>query len=179
MDDTSFDSFVRAQLPSLTRYAVALTGSRHGAEDLVQETLVRVLGAWRRIRTDGNPAGYATTVMFRVFVSSRRTRHKAPPTVELTFDPPAADDRYGGVDARLTALRNLASLPRLQRAVLVATYLDDHSDDQIAEMIGNSVVNVRQLRHRGLKSLRQRLEPDGDSVDRGEANRGQHGIATA
>jgi DNA-directed RNA polymerase specialized sigma24 family protein len=38
-DDGSFDEFARAQYASLTRYAIALTGNRHAADDLVQKTL--------------------------------------------------------------------------------------------------------------------------------------------
>jgi DNA-directed RNA polymerase specialized sigma24 family protein len=63
--DSSFVEFVHGHVTSLERYAYALTGDRHAADDLVQETLIRVAAAWRRIHEDGNPAGYATTVMFR------------------------------------------------------------------------------------------------------------------
>jgi DNA-directed RNA polymerase specialized sigma24 family protein len=38
----TYDEFVAARLQPLLRYAVMLTGDRHLAEDLVQETMVRV-----------------------------------------------------------------------------------------------------------------------------------------
>ena len=46
------DEFVEGHVAALDRYAYALTGDRHAADDLVQETLVRVAGAWRRNRRD-------------------------------------------------------------------------------------------------------------------------------
>jgi RNA polymerase sigma factor (sigma-70 family) len=75
----------------------------------------------------------------------------------LTADPAAASDAYASVDARLTLRNAMQALPRLQRAVLVATYLRDHNDEQIAEMIGRTPATVRSLRHRGLKTLRATL----------------------
>jgi RNA polymerase sigma-70 factor (sigma-E family) len=157
--DHDFDEFVEAQAETLDRYALALTGDRHAADDLVQETLVRVAGAWRRVSADGNPAGYATTVMFRTFVSMWRMRRRRP-VVELDTDPPAVDDAYAAVDTRMTIRAALRRLPRLQQAVLVATYFRDHTDEQIAELIDRRPSTVRSLRHRGLKSLQAALSAD-------------------
>jgi len=135
-------------------------GDRQRAEDLVQETLVRVAGAWRRVHREGNPAGYATTVMFRTHVSLWRRRRARVATVELAVDPPADSDGFAAVDARLTLRRALRALPPLQQAVLVATYLRDSPDDEIAELVGRSAATVRSLRHRGLKALAAALGTD-------------------
>jgi RNA polymerase sigma-70 factor (sigma-E family) len=157
--DNSFDEFVHGHIVALDRYALALTGDRHAADDLVQETLVRVAGAWRRITRDGNPAGYATTVMFRTYISLWR-RRRTHATSELAVDPASSTDAYAAVDARLTLRLALHRLPRLQHAVVVATYLRDHTDHEIAEMIGRSPATVRSLRHRGLKALHAAIGTD-------------------
>jgi len=183
--DASFDEFVRGHIGALDRYALALTGDRHAAEDLVQETLIRVASGWRRIRDDGNPAGYATTVMFRTHVSWWRVRRRRPQTAELTVDLSSTGDDYATVDIRLTLRQALRTLPRLQHAVLVATYLRDNTDSEIAEMIGRSPATVRSLRHRGLKALAKVLGPHDEPV-RGderavakEVNRGESGVAAS
>jgi DNA-directed RNA polymerase specialized sigma24 family protein len=150
MPDATFDEFVRASLPALGRYAHALTGTAHAGEDLVQDTLVKVSRAWRRIRQDGDPVGYAKVVMFRTHISLWRATRRRPAPVE----------------ARDTLQRVLGTLPRLQQAVLVLGYLDDASDDEIARIIGRKPTAVRSLRKRGLASLRVRLEPDA-AVDGG------------
>jgi RNA polymerase sigma-70 factor (sigma-E family) len=184
--DMSFDEFVRGHIGALDRYALALTGDRHAAEDLVQETLIRVASGWRRIRDDGNPAGYATTVMFRTHISWWRLRRRRPQTAELTIEIPSAADDYATVDIRLTLRHALRTLPRLQRAVLVATYLQDNTDSEIAELIGRSPVTVRSLRHRGLKALSKILGPDYEPVRADdiatahkEVNRGESGVAAS
>jgi RNA polymerase sigma factor (sigma-70 family) len=154
--ESSFEEFVRAALPVLTRYARALTGNVHAADDLVQSTLVKVAGAWRRIRADGNPLGYARTALFRTFVSWHRLRSWRDAPLEL-FDRPAPEPGYDSVDARIMLREAMAALPRLQRAVLVATYLDDEPDDVIADLIGRTPSTVRSLRRRGLIAVRAAL----------------------
>ena len=157
MGDPSFEDFVRAHLPALGRYAYALTGSPHAGDDLVQDTLVKVAGAWRRVRRDGNALGYARAVMFRTFASRWRVRRRRPAPVPLTADRAAEGDSYAAVEARDALRRALRGLPRPQRAVLVLGYLADLPDEEIAEVLGRRPATVRSLRHRALQALRAQL----------------------
>jgi RNA polymerase sigma-70 factor (sigma-E family) len=157
--DSAFERFVGESLAALSRHAYALTGDRHSGEDLVQDTLVRVAGAWRRIDKDGNPLAYARTVMFRTYVSGWRARRRRPEWEPLV-DVPDAGDPYAAVDVRDSLRRGLATLPRAQRAVLVLTYLDDLCDDDIAELLERRPATIRSLRFRGLQALRTQLAAD-------------------
>ncbi|MBV1856461.1 SigE family RNA polymerase sigma factor [Catellatospora tritici] len=156
MPDHSFDEFVRATLPALRRYAYALTGSAGPGDDLIQDTLVKVAGAWRRVRRDGNPVAYAKTAMLNTYLSAWRARRGRPELVPLDVDR-AGPDSYGTVDLRDQLRRAMASLPRDQRAVLVLGFLDDLSDDQMAAMLRRRPATVRSLRARGLAALRRQL----------------------
>ena len=178
VDDASFDEFVRGNLPALKRYAYALTGDRHAAEDLLQDTLVKVAAGWRRVRRDGNPVGYATAVMFRTHVSAWRHRMRRPGQIPLVDEPVSAGDPYASVDARVLLRVALRKLPRTQHAVLVATYLGDMDDDEIAVMIGRSPVTVRSLRYRGLRALQAGLA-DRPGLDGKEAGHGDAHVAVA
>ncbi|MDI1462578.1 SigE family RNA polymerase sigma factor [Catellatospora sp. KI3] len=156
MPDHSFDEFVRATLPTLRRYAYALTGSAAAGDDLIQDTLVKVAGAWRRVHRDGNPTAYARTAMLNTYLSAWRLRRNRPQLVPLDVDR-AGPDSYATVDLRDQLRRALASLPRDQRAVLVLGFLDDLSDDQMAAMLSRRPATVRSLRARGLAALRGQL----------------------
>jgi RNA polymerase sigma factor (sigma-70 family) len=152
--DRSFEDWVRVALPDLRRYARALTGDRHAADDLVQDTLVRVAGGWRRVRVDGSPTGYARTAMFRTYVSRWRVLRRRGEPLVLVDEYAAGTDDFAGVDARLLLRAALNRLPRLQRAVLVASYLEDLPDEQVAVLVGRTPSTVRSLRRRGLIALR-------------------------
>jgi len=155
VSDPRLEEFVRDSLPGLSRYAYALTGVRHVGDDLVQDTLLKVARAWRRIRSDGNPFGYAKTVMFRTYLNGWRVRRRSA-DVELT-DYGGDSDAYSLVEARDMLRRTLARLPRDQRAVLVLGYLEDLPDDEIARLLDRKPATVRSLRHRGLATLRQQV----------------------
>ncbi|HEU4420984.1 MAG TPA: SigE family RNA polymerase sigma factor [Pilimelia sp.] len=167
MPASGFAEFVDDSLPALSRYAYALTGNVHAGEDLLQDTLVKLAGAWRRVRHDGNPLGYARAVMFRTYVSRWRVTRRRPVLQEYR-DEPAAGDQYANVEARDALRRALAGIPRLQRAVLVLGYLDDMTDDEIATLLDRRPATIRSLRHRGLQTLRARLA----SRDKAEVTRG-------
>ncbi|HZM79654.1 MAG TPA: sigma-70 family RNA polymerase sigma factor, partial [Candidatus Limnocylindrales bacterium] len=147
MPASNFDDFVGECLPALSRYAYVLTGSTHAGEDLVQDTLVKLAGAWRRVRREGNPMGYARAVMFRTFVSRWRVL-KRQPAFELLAEAPEEGDQFAEVDTRDALRRAVAGLPRLQRAVLVLGYLDDLPDEQIARLLERRPATIRSLRHR-------------------------------
>ncbi len=79
----------------LYRAAWALCGSREDAEDLVQETFVRVLARTRVLRGD-DELYYLMRVLRNTFLTSRRTASRRPRTVATLEDVVAADPRPTG-----------------------------------------------------------------------------------
>lgn len=73
------------QLDRLHRTAQALCASPHDAEDLVQETLVRVLARPRRLRRGSEPA-YLMGALHNTFLHSLRTAGRRPQTAELPVE---------------------------------------------------------------------------------------------
>ena len=71
----------------LYRAARSLTGSREEAEDLVQETFVRVLQKPRLLRSDDD-LGYLLRVLRNTFISTRRTAARRP---QVTAPPEVLD----------------------------------------------------------------------------------------
>ncbi|MFD0595353.1 sigma factor [Catellatospora coxensis] len=52
----TYEEFVNSRLGALARYAVMLTGDQHTAQDLVQETMVRVQLNWRKVARADAPS---------------------------------------------------------------------------------------------------------------------------
>lgn len=155
--DRSFEEFVRQRLPALYRYALVLTRDRHDAEDLVQEALTRTGTRWRGVRKRDDPEGYVRTAMLRILINKRRRPRRE---VSVATPPePATDDPR--LDRLLTdaSLRNtLAELPPRMRAVLVLRYVEERSEQEIAELLGCSRGTVRSQASRALARLRNAME---------------------
>ncbi len=150
-DDDEFSDWAREHSPDLLRRATLLCGDRHQAEDLVQETLVRLFLHWRQVDHDRNPAGYASTTLFRVFVSGRRRRSSGElPSATLPERPfPGAD-----TEGRLDLVAALQTLSPKQRCVVVARYVDDRPVSEVARLMRRTEGWVRVTASRALHQLR-------------------------
>jgi len=144
------------------RTALFLTGDRHLAEDLLQDSLERTYLHWRRVQ---EPAAYARTVMVWAVTDRWRRQSRRPrevPLEGLDLEPrgqPHIDDttaRHAVQDEVVTALRSIS--PR-QRAVLVLRYYEDWTEAQIADALNCSTGTVKTQASRGLARLRELLGP--------------------
>lgn len=146
--DEDFAAFVDAQSPALLGLAHALTGNRHDAWDLLQETLVRVGEKWRRV---DQPAAYARTVMTRLNIDRiRRLRRELPGL--RSGEPAPADASTSESAAWLVGA--LAELTPRQRTALALRYVEDLDVRAIADRMGCSEGTVKSQLSRGTERLR-------------------------
>lgn len=162
----TYEEFVVARLQPLLRYAVMLTGDVHLAQDLVQETMIRVQLKWRRVSATDLPDYYVRRMLTNLFVDWRRgpwlrrvqvrpdpyDSTQAPP-------PPLAPDTAAAAAERDRVWQLLTTLPRRQRAALVLRFYEDLADAEIAEVLDCAIGTVRSLISRGLATLRAELTP--------------------
>ena len=151
----AFTAFVRETGTQLHQAAMLLTGDHHLAEDLTQATYAKVFVHWRRVSATDSPLAYARTTLLNTFLSHRRLRRSSerptdavPERVEARVDP--------GV--RVDLLTALASLPPLDRAVVVLRYWDDRSVADTATDLGLSESAVRTRARRALQRLRPLID---------------------
>jgi RNA polymerase sigma-70 factor (sigma-E family) len=153
----TYEEFVNTRLGALARYAVMLTGDQHTAQDLVQETMVRVQLNWRRVARAEAPERYVKRMMINQYVDWRRGSW-----LRRVFLRPDADESIAvPVDHTERAADRdviwnvLATLPRQQRAALVLRYYEDLPDAEIADMLGCTVGTARGYISKALARLRE------------------------
>lgn len=145
-----------AHLTRLYRLAWSLCGSPHVAEDLVQETYLRVLARPRRLR-HADSFAYLARTLRNVTMDHRRaerTRERSPLAAE-EVDPP---DHRGTGDPVLAALAGevygaVSGLPDHHRAVVAAVDVAGMSYDQAARSLGIPVGSVMSRLHRARDRL--------------------------
>lgn len=156
----TYEEFARARLTALARYALMLTGDRHSAEDLVQETMVRAQLNWRKVSRADSPERYVKRMMVNLLVDWQRGSWWK--RVLVRADAGAGlrvPDASEGTAERDAVWQALARLPRQQRAALVLRYYEDLPDAEIAEVLGCTVGTARGYVSKALTALRARLTP--------------------
>ena len=92
-DDGGFGSFLRAHHATLYRAAYLLTGNEHTAEELLQETVVRLYPRWSLVSRADVPVAYVRRALVNVFISRGRTAAARTATVPLSAADGLPDDR--------------------------------------------------------------------------------------
>jgi RNA polymerase sigma-70 factor (ECF subfamily) len=149
------DAAIREQIPSLRRYARALTGNRDSADDLVQDTLERALARSALFRPGGNPRAWLFAIMHNVFVNQVRSAASRR-TVSLdpeSFEAAGQDLAHQGLAVR-DIERALALLPSEQREVVLLVGLEALSYADTAKVVGVPVGTVMSRLSRGRERLR-------------------------
>lgn len=159
----SWGELVQEHADSVYRLAFRLSGNQHDAEDLTQETFMRV---FRSIKTyqPGTFEGWLHRITTNLFLDM--VRHRAKIRMEAL---PEDYERIPGTDLTPEQAYNVANLdPALQAALdelspefRVAVVLCDvvgMSYDEIADTLGVKLGTVRSRIHRGRSQLRATLE---------------------
>ncbi|MEV6329673.1 SigE family RNA polymerase sigma factor [Streptomyces sp. NPDC051909] len=167
-DDAGFTAFAVAAWPRLVRTAQLLTGDFHEAEDLVQTTLAKVYGRWRRVPRE-EMDGYVRRALVNNNLSRLRRKrvvHLLTPVLPESLRHAVAGHAEA-VEQRTALLAALADLPPRQRAVMVLRYWEDLSEPEIAAVLHCSIGTVKTHARRGLATLRSHpglaLPPTGAS----------------
>jgi RNA polymerase sigma factor (sigma-70 family) len=141
----SFERLYREQYAPMVRLAFLLVGSAEVAEELVQDTFVRVRDPIEQV---DSPAAY----LRRAVVNACRNHHRHR-AVERRTAPRLAS--AASVEPELDHLADaLGRLPARQRAVLVLRYYVGCTEQEIAGALGCRPGTVKSLASRGLAALR-------------------------
>jgi RNA polymerase sigma-70 factor (ECF subfamily) len=152
----SFEQLVVLHTPRLLRFLERRTGSRHDAEDLVQETWARAYRYLHRFQTGRSFPAWLWTIAVRLDASRRRK--KALPLATWTVDVASAEPDAGQhlADAEASAgLWALAGrvLRSAQREALWLFYVEDMSVKEIAKILGLTTIGAKVLLHRARRRL--------------------------
>src|SRR5882757_4545278 len=139
---TDFNRFVADNAGTLLRSAYLITSDLHEAEDLVQETLMKVARRWHKVGRMEHPVAYARRVLVNLALDGSRKRGRAQ--TELVTAPEGRGAPWtDAIDTRDELAKALAMLPPRQRAVLVLRYFLDLPEAEVAAALGCSLGTVK------------------------------------
>ena len=155
------ETLYRRHASAVFRFAWGLGGDRAAAEDIVSETFVRLLTRAPRIETT-TALAYLLAIARNVFLTGYRRRRRE---VELPADLAVPDaDPAGRLDDQASlesVLRALDTLSEGERAALLLRVDHELSYEEIAAVLGTSLVAARVRVHRARVRLASAREPQG------------------
>lgn len=158
--DDALAEFVRDRGAALLKHATLLVGSRRGAEDLVQDALVKVFAGRRgRIRDLDNLEAYVRRTVLTIFLDSYR-KHRRWVKVRHLFaepDPGSLDD---GVLTAVDVTAALRTLSPRERACVVLRFYEDLTVPQIADELGLAQGTVKRYLSDATHTLAAVLRPE-------------------
>ncbi len=167
-DSDLLDRLIQQYHYRLLRYLFVLVGRREIAEDLFQETWLRVLERGHQYRAQWKFETWLFSVARNLAIDFLRRRQ--PQSLEaLLGEPPDAPPRELAATnaptsfemlaereeaARLAAI--VAGLPPAYREVLMLRFQEDLALEEIAGIVGAPLSTVKSRLYRGLEALHER-----------------------
>jgi RNA polymerase sigma-70 factor (ECF subfamily) len=167
-DAHAFRELYALVAPRLLGYLAKMTRDRALADDILQQTFLKVHRARAAYVRGADPLPWIYSIAHRTFLDEARrgTRAIVRSAGEDLPEVPAgitgeSDDRRdeSRVDPELAraALDALAELPTAQREAVVLTKLDGKSVAEAAEIAGTTTGAMKVRAHRGYEALRRLL----------------------
>ena len=168
-DASAFRELYALVAPRLLGYLTKLTRTRSVAEDLLQQTFLKVHRARGAYVRGADPMPWIYSIAHRTFIDEVRKNKRAivnvgsdgtVPEVAAGLDGATVDRRdESRVDPELAkeALDALGALPDAQREAVVLTKLDGKTVAEAAEIAGTTVGAMKVRAHRGYEALRKLL----------------------
>lgn len=167
-DPAAVRTLVSRKLPRLLALATRMLGDRMEAEDVAQETFVRI---WKQAPHWKEGEARFDSWIHRVALNlcyDRLRGRREDPVAELPdeADPQPLPDLQIGARVRDERVRAaLAALPARQREALVLNYYQELSNIEAAALMGITVDALESLLARARRNLRAQLAGSGFSKD--------------
>jgi RNA polymerase sigma-70 factor (ECF subfamily) len=152
-DETALAALIDRYAASVHAYLLRHSGNRDDADDLLQETWVRVARSAKRFDTARRFRSWLygiATNLARDLFRRRMTRERA--LRDLAAHPPAASSANSVECGELR--ERIAELPENMRAVLLLRYYEGMSEAEMAEILDIPRGTIKSRLHAALRRLR-------------------------
>ncbi len=167
----SFEAEALPHMEALYRTALRMTKNENDAEDLVQEAYVKAYRFWDRFEPGSNCRAWLFKIMTNIFINEYRSKSRSPLTVNVDelddnflYGQLAADSTTENPDQQFFAkifdddVKNaIENLPDDFRLVVILSFLEGFSYQEIADIMDLQLGTVKSRLHRGRKLLQRAL----------------------
>ena len=164
----AFERFVEHFRSKIFHYSWLMCGSQDDAEEVAQETLLKVFENFEQLREPERVRAWVFRIARNVCLMQRRRSvfapahelsvEELPPGTEVADAGPPPESLYLSNELRAVIDRVIAELPPLYRAVVLLRDREELSTEETAQILDVSVDVVKTRLHRGRTAMRQKLD---------------------
>lgn len=166
-----FETEALPHMDALLRTALRMTKNQTDAEDLVQETMVKAYRFWDKFELGSNCRAWLFKIMTNIFINEYRSKSRTPVSVnmddiddnflfgQLSTKPPERNPEEE-LFAKIfddDVKKAIEELPDDFRLVVVLSFLEGFSYQEIADIVDLQLGTVKSRLHRGRKLLQRKL----------------------
>ena len=155
--ESLFAALVSRQSRFVFRVAFAILRNPHDAEDVVQETFLRLYksSAWEQMRDE---RAFLARIAWRIAIDRLPKKRNEAAANEHPSTEPGPEDAVLRAERIAVVHRLIDALPEELRQALALSTVDELSSRQIAEIMGIAEGTVRTRLTRARQILKQKLE---------------------
>lgn len=160
MERQVFEKEAARLRPMLVRYAIRMVHDEDMAEDLVQDTLLKLWNIHDTLEQYRSVDALATTIIKNLSLNAIRDNHKADvdeETIVQIADSSSFEEDMMDEEETTEVMQMIKALPDMQQTVLKMKHVDGLEIDEIAQMIGCKQDAVRQNLSRARKKIREQF----------------------
>ena len=156
--DMDFERIVRTYGDSLYRIAVHYTANTRDAQDIVQQTFLKLVENRKNFESEEHEKAWLIRVCINLCKDNLKSswHSKVSYIQERDFSAPIYE-----IDEKMPLLSYVKKLPRNQKAAIYLFYYEDMSVFQIAEVMNARQNTVLSWLNRGRKALKKILNEEG------------------
>jgi RNA polymerase sigma-70 factor, ECF subfamily len=164
--DAALESLVREHSRLVYRIAYAVVRSHHDAEDVTQETFLRVLRYSAKLDAVEDPKTWLARIAWRVAVDRNKQHGRrreipledpAQPPLDLPSSETAADDTVLGAQVGVVLEKLIEALPEKLRQPLILSTVEEMSPREAAAVLGINEAAVRSRVFRARQILKEKV----------------------
>lgn len=165
MDARDLEQMVDEYGPQVYRFCLKLSRRKPDAEDLYQQTFLKILEQSMEIRRDWNPQSFLFSIAYGIWRNEQRKhlRHSAEPS-ELLLSEAAADNTEEEALVRLEAAeirKAVEQLPAKYRIPLILQYTFEMPLEEIGKIEKIPLGTVKSRLHQAKALIKKEMEANG------------------
>ena len=165
-DDAAFVEIIKDYKDGLQLYLCSITGNVYVAEDLTEDTFVRIITRKPRFSGKSTFKTWLYTIGRNISLdflrkNSKKNEVSVEELSDLRSEEQLLEEAYIKEEEKRELHTAMKKLPDTYRQVLWLTYFEDLSNKETAQILRKSVHNIETMLYRARKALREELEKEG------------------